>query len=79
MEQKIKQDISIGENIRTLRMKAGLTQGEVAAKWQLQEIDRSANFYSHIESGTYNIKVSELAALRRIFHCTFEDFFQGID
>lgn len=78
-DQKLKQDICLGGNIGVLRAKAGLTQEEVAARWQVMGIDRSRNFYAQIEGGTYNIKVSELVALRKIFRCTFEDFFQGID
>ncbi|HWQ77962.1 MAG TPA: helix-turn-helix transcriptional regulator [Anaerovoracaceae bacterium] len=77
MEQKIKQDFCIGTNIRELRMKAGLTQEQVAAKLQIESIDMSRDFYAHIESGAYNIRVSELAALRRIFRCSYNDFFKG--
>ena len=38
----------------------------------------SRDFYAHIENGTYNIRVSELAALREIFLCRYDDFFRGI-
>lgn len=78
MDQKIKQDISIGANIRSLRNNAHLTQEQVAAKLQLQGIDMSRDFYAHIECGDYNIRVSELAALQRIFDCQYNDFFIGI-
>lgn len=78
MEQKLKQDISIGKNIRALRQKSSLTQEQVAAKLQLQGISMSRDFYSHIECGDYNIRISELAALRRIFDCEYNDFFQDI-
>ena len=78
MDQKIKQDISIGANIRSLRNNAHLTQEQVAAKLQLQGLDMSRDFYAHIECGDYNIRVSELAALQRIFDCQYNDFFIGI-
>ncbi len=77
MEQKIKQDYCIGANIREQRLKVGLTQEQVAAKLQLMEVDMSRDFYAHIESGSYNIRVSELSAFRKIFDCSFDDFFQG--
>lgn len=77
MDQKIKQDFCIGSNIRKQRLKAGLTQEQVAARLQLDEVNMSRDFYAHIESGSYNIRVSELAAFQRIFNCSFEDFFQG--
>ena len=77
MEQKIKQDYCIGTNIRSLRLKAGYTQEQVSAKLQVLGVNMSRDFYAHIESGTYNIRVSELAALRRVLQCSYDDLFQG--
>ena len=77
MEQKIKQDYCIGSNLRELRINASLTQEQVAARLQIQGINMSRDFYAHIECGDYNIRVSELSALRTIFQCTFDDIFQG--
>lgn len=77
MEQKVKQDYCIGANIRQLRIAAGFTQEQVAAKLQTQGINMSRDFYAHIESGDYNIRVSELAALCRVLGCTYNDIFQG--
>ena len=75
MEQKIKQDYCIGTNIRSLRLKAGYTQEQVSAKLQVLGVNMSRDFYAHIESGTYNIRVSELAALRRVLQCSYDDLF----
>ncbi len=75
---KIKQDISIGHNIKELRKKSNLTQEQVSVKLQLEGINMTGNFYGHIESGTYNIRVSELSALRKIFNAEYNDFFKGI-
>ena len=77
MEQKIKQYYCIGTNIRSLRLKAGYTQEQVSAKLQVLGVNMSRDFYAHIESGTYNIRVSELAALRRVLQCSYDDLFQG--
>ena len=77
MEQKIKQDYCIGTNIRSLRLNAGYTQEQVSAKLQVLGVNMSRDFYAHIESGTYNIRVSELAALRRVLQCSYDDLFQG--
>lgn len=77
MEQKIKQDYCIGANIRELRIKSGFTQEQVAAKLQVQGINMSRDFYAHIECGDYNIRVSELSALRTIFRCSYDDIFRG--
>ena len=78
MEQKLKQDTPIGSNIRRLRLAHGWTQEQVAARLQLRGINMSRDFYAHIENGSYNIRVSELAALQQIFGCRYDDFFLGI-
>lgn len=77
MEQKIKQDYCIGANLRRLRKQAGLTQEQAAAKLQTEGIDMARDFYAHIETGDYNIRVSELAALRKIYQCSYDDIFRG--
>lgn len=79
MDQKIKQDMCIGANLRTLRLKAGLTQEQVAIKMQLFGLNMSRDFYAHIENGTYNIRVSELIAFRAVFDCSYDDFFTGME
>lgn len=78
MEQKIKQDIRIGPNIRKYRLQSHMTQEQVTAKLQLMGINISRSIYSQIEGGTYNIRVSELAAMKEIFNINYESFFEGI-
>lgn len=79
MVQKIKQDINIGKNLKRIRVEAGMTQENVITQLQLLGIDMSRNFYAHIEQGRYNIRVSELAGLRRIFGVEYNDFFDGVE
>ena len=79
MAQKIKQDLSIGDNIRELRNKAGLTQEEVVAKLQVIDLNMSRSAYSQIEGGPYNIRVSELVELKKMFRAEYADFFAGLD
>lgn len=62
--QKLKQDINIGNNIRNLRKNNKFTQEQVVAKLQLEGINMSRDFYAHIETGKYNIRISELATLK---------------
>jgi transcriptional regulator with XRE-family HTH domain len=76
MEQKIKQDTSIGDNIRQLRKISHLTQEQVVARLQLEGIEISRSSYSQIECGTYSITVTELRALSKIFHTDYNAFFQ---
>ena len=78
MKQKIKQDFRIGPNIRKYRLQSHMTQEQVTAKMQLMGINISRSIYSQIEGGTYNIRVSELAAMKEIFNINYESFFEGI-
>ena len=78
MEQKLKQDLRIGPNIRKYRLQSHLTQEQVTAKMQLMGLNISRSIYSQIEGGTYNIRISELVAMREIFNINYESFFEGI-
>ena len=78
MSQKIRQDISIGNNIRSLRKQSGLTQEEVVTRLQLKGLEISRSSYSQIECGTYNIRVSELIELSKLFNVDFNSFFKGL-
>lgn len=79
MSERIKQDLSIGHNLQRLRKKAGMSQEEVAAKLQLMGISVSREMISQMELGHYNIRVTILLALKRIYNATFDDFFDGLD
>jgi len=78
MAQKIKQDISLGNNIRKLRKQLKLTQEQVVARLQLQGIEISRSSYSQIERGTYKIRVSELIALAELFQVDYNTFFENL-
>lgn len=79
MSQKIKQDISLGSNIRTLRKQAKMTQEQVIAHLQLHGLETSRSSYSQIECGTYNIRVAELIALSELFQVDFNAFFADLN
>ncbi len=78
MVQKIKQDISLDNNIRKLRKQLKLTQEQVVARLQLQGIEISRSSHSQIECGTYNIRVSELIALAKLFQVDYNTFFENL-
>lgn len=71
--------MDIGRNIRKLRNKAALTQEEVAAKLQVMGCDISRVTYAKIEGNHYNIRISELVALKILFHVEYKDFFDGLE
>ena len=78
MTQKIKQDKCIGANIRKLRKASHYSQEQVVAHLQLDGIDISRSIYSQIECGTYNIRVTELIALAKLFKTDYNAFFQDL-
>ena len=80
MALKLKQnkDISIGENLRALRIESNMTQEQVAAQLQLRNFSPSRSAYSQMESGKYSIRISELIALAEIFHTDYNTIFKGL-
>lgn len=76
--QKIKQDICLGRNIRRLRRQSHLTQEDVVTQLQLQGLSTSRSSYSQIECGTYNIRVSELVALVELFGTDYNAVFSDL-
>jgi len=76
---KLRQDISIGGNLKILRKKNKLTQEQVAAKLQVLGCDITRSIYSRYEIGYLNIGISTLIALKKIFKCEYADFFENLD
>ena len=68
-------DTNIGENIRSLRERAGLKQSETVRKLQILGIDISIYSYNRIEKGTQNPTVSCLLALCVLLCCDMNDLF----
>jgi len=79
MAKKLKQDISIGANLKKYRKSAGLTQEDVASRLQVQGLDVVQKIISEMELGTYSIRVSVLLALADLYGVFVQDFFEGIE
>lgn len=78
MSKKIKQDISIGNNLHNLRIRAGLSQEQVSAQPQLRGLNVSREIISQMELGKYSIRVSVLLALKEIYQAEFNEFFDNL-
>ena len=78
MMQWFLQDVSIGNNLKTLRKKFGYSQSELVAKLQLMGSNMSRSTYSKIETGTRNIRISDFIALKQIYDVDFSEFFIGL-
>lgn len=79
MEQKIRRDRNMGENLRWLRRKSGLSQEKLCAELQRRGCDIGRTTYAKYEAGELNIRVSVLIELRKIYRCTYDAFFEGLD
>lgn len=79
MEQKLRRDRNIGDNIRKLRIEKGLSQEKLCAELQRRGCDIGRTTYAKYESGELNVRVSVLTELRKIYQCSYDAFFEGLD
>lgn len=79
MEQKIRRDLNMGDNLRKLRGISGLSQKKLCAELQRRGCDIGRTTYAKYESGELNIRASVIVALRKIYDCSYDDFFAGLE
>ncbi|MBR7010202.1 MAG: helix-turn-helix transcriptional regulator [Oscillospiraceae bacterium] len=66
----------VGNNIRTLREKAGMTQERLAAKLQLAGCDITRSAVAKIEVGQRHLYPDEIILIREILNVRYDDIFQ---
>lgn len=79
MEQKIRRDRNMGDNLRRLRLNHKLSQEKLCAELQRRGCEIGRTTYAKYEAGELNIRASVLIELRSIYGCTYDDFFKGLD
>ena len=79
MDQKIRRDRNMGDNLRRLRSDAGLSQEKLCAELQRRGCDIGRTTYAKYEAGELNIKVSVIIELRKIYKCSYDEFFANLD
>ena len=79
MEQKIRRDRNMGDNLRRLRSDAGLSQEKLCAELQRRGCDIGRTTYAKYEAGELNIRASVIIELRKIYKCSYDEFFAGLD
>ena len=79
MEQKIRRDRNMGDNLRKLRLDHDISQEKLCAELQRRGCDIGRSTYAKYEAGELNVRISVLIELKKIYNCTFDDFFQGLD
>ena len=65
----------IGQNIKILREKVGLTQDYVATKLQLSGCDVTRSAVAKIEVGQRHLYPDEIILLKEILKTTYDDIF----
>ena len=71
-EQKIKQDIRIGDNIRKIRQQQEVGQTELVRLLQLEGVEMTRETLVKIERGTQHIRASQLRGIRDALHTTYD-------
>ena len=69
----------MGDNLRRLRKDRGLSQEKVCAELQRRGCDIGRTTYAKYESGELNIRASVFIELRKIYQCSYDEFFAGLD
>ena len=79
MEQKIRRDRNMGDNLRRLRLDHDLSQEKLCAELQRRGCDIGRSTYAKYEAGELNIRASVIIELKKIYNCSYDDFFEGLD
>ena len=79
MEQKLRRDRAMGDNLRRLREERKISQENLCAQLQRRGCDIGRSTYAKYESGELNIRISVLMELKQLYGCDYEEFFRGLD
>ncbi|MCI9551954.1 MAG: helix-turn-helix transcriptional regulator [Acutalibacter sp.] len=66
---------SLGQNIRKLRRRRGLSQEQLAARMQVRGCDVTRSSLAKMEAGQRHIYPDELKLLREILGVSYEELF----
>lgn len=79
MEQKIRRDRNMGDNLRKLRFEYNISQEKLCAELQRRGCDIGRSTYEKYEAGELNIRASVIIELKKIYNCSYDDFFKDLD
>lgn len=79
MEQKIRRDRNMGDNLRILRLEHNISQEKLCTELQRRGCDIGRSTYAKYEAGELNIRASIIIELKKIYNCSYDDFFKGLD
>lgn len=79
MSSGLKQDISIGKNLKRLRKAAGLTQDQASAQLEVMGLDINSDILAKMEQGRYSVRISVLLGMKKIYKVkSFDEFFSDL-
>ena len=79
MEQKLRRDRNMGNNLKRMRLERRISQEKLCAELQRRGCDIGRTTYEKYETGELNIRISVLITLKKIYSCSYDDFFEGLD
>ena len=69
----------MGDNLRKLRLDHDISQEKLCAELQRRGCDIGRTTYAKYEAGELNIRISVLMELKKIYACSYDAFFEGLD
>ena len=69
-------EFHVGQNIRALREKAGLTQEQLSARMQVSGCDVTRSALAKIEVGQRHLYPDEIRALKEILRVSYDAIFE---
>lgn len=75
----MRRDRNMGNNLKRMRLERRISQEKLCAELQRRGCDIGRTTYEKYETGERNIRISVLIALKKIYSCSYNDFFEGLD
>ncbi len=69
----------MGDNLRKLRIEHNISQEKLCAELQRRGCDIGRSTYAKYEAGELNIRASVIIELKKIYSCSYDDFFENLD
>lgn len=69
-------ETKVGNNIRRLRERAGLTQDELSARLQVNGCDITRSALAKIEVGQRHLYPDEIILLKKLLKVSYEEIFE---
>lgn len=75
----MRRDRNMGNNLKRIRLERRISQEKLCAELQRRGCDIGRTTYEKYETGELNIRISVLITLKKIYSCSYDDFFEGLD